>query len=80
MSAPGLDPAIIAEWARRSRASQGLPERITDGAVLSKVITLAFAGTGPPTSDSGPAVGHRAAQPSAAAKRTKGCGQYATVP
>jgi hypothetical protein len=78
MSAPGLDPAVIAEWTRRSRASQGLSERIPAGAVLSNVITLTFAGTGPPTSDSGPAVGHRAAQPSAAAKQSKGRVQYAT--
>jgi hypothetical protein len=51
MTADRLDAACVAEWARRSRASQGLPERITDGAVLSKVITLAFAGSGPLAND-----------------------------
>lgn len=54
MTAARLDPAVIAEWARRSREAQGLPLRIVDGSVLSKVVTLAFAGTGPPTSDSAP--------------------------
>jgi hypothetical protein len=44
MSAPKLDPAVIAEWTRKSRASQALPATITDPAVLAKVITLAFAG------------------------------------
>jgi len=42
-----LDPAVIAEWTRRSRAAQGLPERITDPAVLSKVVTLALSGIDP---------------------------------
>jgi hypothetical protein len=54
MTAAKLDPQVIADWTRRSREAQGLPLRIVDGSVLSKVITLAFAGTGPPISDSAP--------------------------
>jgi hypothetical protein len=40
-----LDPAVIADWSKRSRAAQGLPERIVDGAVLAKIVTLALAKT-----------------------------------
>jgi hypothetical protein len=40
---PELDEATIADWCRRSRESQGLPERITDAGVLAKVVTLALA-------------------------------------
>jgi hypothetical protein len=43
VSGPELDEATIADWCRHSRASQGLPERIVDGAVLAKVVTLALA-------------------------------------
>jgi hypothetical protein len=57
MSADRLDPAVIAEWARKSRASQSLPAQIMDPAVLARVVALAFAGTGPPTSDSAPGSG-----------------------
>jgi hypothetical protein len=81
MTSDRLDPAVIAEWTRNSRAKQALSAQIMDPAVLVQVITLAFAGTGPHTRDSapgsgnsrrrgentsGPAVGHRTAQPSAA--------------
>ena len=38
-----LDETTIAEWGRRSRVSQGLPPKIEDPAVLSRIITLAFA-------------------------------------
>jgi hypothetical protein len=37
-----LDPTVIAEWLRKSRADQGLPARITDGVVLSRIVTLAL--------------------------------------
>ena len=40
-----LDEVTIVEWTRRSRASQGLPERINDPAVLGRVVTLALAPT-----------------------------------
>lgn len=43
MSGPELDEAMITDWCKRSRASQGLPERIVDGAVLARVATLALA-------------------------------------
>ena len=80
MSPDPLDPAVIAAWARKSRASQSLPAQIMDSAVLARVVTLAFAGTGPPTSDGGPAGGRRAAQPSTAAKAVKGPVHHATAP
>ena len=51
MTADRLDPAVIAEWVRKSRTDQGLPARITDGAVLSKIVTLAL-GTGLPNARS----------------------------
>ena len=38
-----LGETTIAEWSRRSRASQGLPPKIEDPAVLSRIVTLAFA-------------------------------------
>jgi hypothetical protein len=47
VTADRLDPAVIAEWARRSRASQSLPAQIMDPTVLARVVTLAFAGTDP---------------------------------
>jgi hypothetical protein len=34
----------IREWGIRSRARQGLPPKITDAAVLQRLITLAFTG------------------------------------
>jgi hypothetical protein len=34
----------IREWGARSRAAQGLPPKITDPAILQRLITLAFAG------------------------------------
>jgi hypothetical protein len=40
-----LDPAVVADWCERSRATSGLPAKITDGEVLSKIVTLALAGT-----------------------------------
>jgi hypothetical protein len=40
-----LDEATVVERCQRSRASQGLPERITDGAVLSRIVNLALAPT-----------------------------------
>jgi hypothetical protein len=43
MSAPKLDPAVVAEWTRKSRAAQGLPATITDPVVLAKIVTLALA-------------------------------------
>jgi hypothetical protein len=46
MSAPDLDDATVAEWWHRQRAAQGLPDEITDPAVIAKVVTLAFAGEG----------------------------------
>jgi hypothetical protein len=80
VTADRLDPAVIAEWARRSRASQGLPERITDGAVLTKVITLAFAGTGPLANDSAPGGGKPRRRPdrSEAASSGRGRARHAT--
>lgn len=39
-----MTPAEIRAWAERSRASQGLPPKIEDPAVLAKVVTLAFSG------------------------------------
>jgi hypothetical protein len=47
MTADRLDPAVIAEWTRKSRASQALPAQIMDPVVLARVVTLAFAGTRP---------------------------------
>ncbi len=44
MSAPQLDPAVIADWTGKSRKARGLPATITDPVVLTKVLTLAFAG------------------------------------
>jgi hypothetical protein len=38
-----LNETTIAEWSRRSRVSQGLSPKIEDPAVLSRIITLAFA-------------------------------------
>jgi hypothetical protein len=40
-----LDEATIVEWLKRSRAAQGLPERIVDGAVLAKIVVLALSPT-----------------------------------
>jgi hypothetical protein len=74
MSADRVDPAVIAEWARKSRASQGLPARITDGAVLSKVITLALAGTGPLASDDAPGSGKPRRRPDRSAAGSSGRG------
>jgi hypothetical protein len=37
-----LDEDVIVEWWRRSRAAQGLPERIVDAGVLARVVTLAL--------------------------------------
>jgi hypothetical protein len=34
----------IREWEVRSRAAQGLPSKITDPAILQRLITLAFTG------------------------------------
>jgi hypothetical protein len=34
----------IHQWEARSRAAQGLPPKITDEAVVLRIITLAFAG------------------------------------
>ena len=39
-----LDEATIAAWGKASRAAQGLPEKITDPAVLARLVMLAFAG------------------------------------
>jgi hypothetical protein len=39
-----VTPAEIQAWTERSRASQGLPPKVTDPAILGKVITLAFVG------------------------------------
>jgi hypothetical protein len=52
-----LDEDVIATWLRRSRESQGLPERIVDGAVLARVVTLALAPTAEPRRNGGN--GHR---------------------
>jgi hypothetical protein len=80
MNAPELDAATIRAWSRRTRAASGLPAKITDGAVLAKIVTLAFAPTSPGADNtSGPAVGHRAAQPSTAAKAVKGRDHHATT-
>jgi hypothetical protein len=38
------DWAALSEWTRRSRERQGLPARITDPVVLSKVAALLSAG------------------------------------
>jgi hypothetical protein len=34
----------IREWGARSRAAQGLPPKITDRALLRRLVTLAFTG------------------------------------
>jgi hypothetical protein len=39
-----MTPAEIRDWTERSRANQGLPPKIEDQAVLSRLVTLAFAG------------------------------------
>jgi hypothetical protein len=39
-----LDPAAVNAWALRSRRAQGLPDQITDPAILARVAALAFAG------------------------------------
>jgi hypothetical protein len=41
-----VTPAEIAAWVERSRARQGLGPKITDPAVIARLITLAFAGEG----------------------------------
>lgn len=47
MSAHGLSQAEVWAWWCEQSAAQGLPPEITDPVVLSKVITLAFAGEEP---------------------------------
>jgi hypothetical protein len=74
-AAARLDPAVIADVGARvaaERTAQGLPEHVEDGSVLGRVTALLLEDT------SGPAVGHRAAQPIAAAKQTRGRGHHAT--
>ena len=39
-----MTPAEIREWTERSRAAQGLPPRIEDPGVLTRLVTLAFSG------------------------------------
>ena len=39
-----LDHRIVADWTFASRRAQGLPERIENPAVLTRIATLAFAG------------------------------------
>jgi|RhiMetdeSRZDD1v2_1073273.scaffolds.fasta_scaffold166573_5 hypothetical protein len=41
-----MTPAEVAAWVERSRAAQGLPARLEDKAILSKIVTLALAGEG----------------------------------
>jgi hypothetical protein len=36
--------AEIREWTERSRTNQGLPPKITDPGVLTRLVTLAFSG------------------------------------
>jgi hypothetical protein len=35
----------LAGWTARSRAAQGLPPKITDSAILARVVTLTFTGS-----------------------------------
>jgi hypothetical protein len=39
-----LDDATIARWWRQQASRQGLPDKITDPAILARVIALALAG------------------------------------
>jgi hypothetical protein len=43
-SVTGMSPAELAAWVAESRAAQGLPSKITDPAMLDRLVTLAFAG------------------------------------
>ncbi len=40
----GVDPAVLAAWVRASCEAQGVPEKVTDPAVLHRVSTLLGAG------------------------------------
>jgi hypothetical protein len=40
-----MSPTEVADWLAASRSAQGLPERIEDPAVLTRIATLAFAGS-----------------------------------
>jgi hypothetical protein len=42
----GLSAAEVDAWVARSRAAQGLPPKITEPAVLARLVRLAFAGLG----------------------------------
>jgi hypothetical protein len=44
----------IAAWGKRSRAASGVPAKITDPAVIAKLVTLALSGTDPPDGDGRP--------------------------
>ena len=44
----GMTRAELAAWVARSRAAQGLPPKITDPAMLARLVTLAFAGLDSP--------------------------------
>ena len=39
-----MTEAEIREWTERSRTNQGLPPKITDPGVLTRLVTLAFSG------------------------------------
>jgi hypothetical protein len=59
MTTGRLDLAAVARQQNDTDFAAGrMPSRyVEDVAVLTKVVTLAFAGTGPPTSDSAPGSG-----------------------
>jgi hypothetical protein len=40
-----LTPEEIRAWGKASRAASGVPEKIEDPAVLTRLVTLALAGT-----------------------------------
>jgi len=63
-----MTPAELAGWVGRNRRAQGLGLVIDDPAILARVATLAFAGSGPegrdpPTSNRPPEGGRRARNP-----------------